>query len=298
MGIYDTYLKEQGYAKSTIASYLRSQELFSLWCNSRGYEAETIGYKECLEYVKHLQAPRGRKLLDKKSVKHKVGSLKIYFNYLMDENRRGDNPFKNINIRGIKRSLNHNLLEFEELEDLYYSLPTLNIELPNLPVVAYRNKVMTGFIVYQGMNATALKSLTVDHLNIEKGAIRIPETKKTAGRTLELKSQQIIPLISYVENHLETMQEITCDYSSALFPIRGDRFYWIERLFGEFKRINHKAKDLKQLRVSVITYWLKHHNIREVQYMAGHRYISSTERYIQDDLENLHEIVQTLHPIS
>ena len=24
-------------------------------------------------------------------------------------------------------------------------------------------------------------------------------------------------------------------------------------------------------------YWLKHYNIREVQYMAGHRYISSTE---------------------
>lgn len=44
-------------------------------------------------------------------------------------------------------------------------------------------------------------------------------------------------------------------------------------------------------------YWLKHYNIREVQYMAGHRYISSTERYQQDDLESLHELIESLHPI-
>ena len=53
----------------------------------------------------------------------------------------------------------------------------------------------------------------------------------------------------------------------------------------------------KQIRASVITHWLSQYNIREVQYMAGHRYISSTERYQQDDLENLHELIESLHPI-
>ncbi|WP_299213255.1 hypothetical protein [uncultured Dokdonia sp.] len=40
------------------------------------------------------------------------------------------------------------------------------------------------------------------------------------------------------------------------------------------------------------------HNIREVQYMAGHRYISSTERFLQDDIENLQEMIDNLHPIN
>lgn len=31
---------------------------------------------------------------------------------------------KNINIRGVKRTLNHNLLDYNELEDLYYSFQT------------------------------------------------------------------------------------------------------------------------------------------------------------------------------
>lgn len=50
--------------------------------------------------------------------------------------------------------------------------------------------------------------------------------------------------------------------------------------------------------VDLSSSWLTQYNIREVQYMAGHRYISSTERYVQDDLENLQEIIESLHPIT
>lgn len=32
--------------------------------------------------------------------------------------------------------------------------------------------------------------------------------------------------------------------------------------------------------------------------MAEHRHISSTEKYLQDNLENLHEMIETLLPIS
>ena len=38
--------------------------------------------------------------------------------------------------------------------------------------------------------------------------------------------------------------------------------------------------------------------IDQIIYWAGHRYISSTERYVQDDLENLQEAIESLHPIS
>ncbi|HAV54320.1 MAG TPA: integrase [Aequorivita sp.] len=64
------------------------------------------------------------------------------------------------------------------------------------------------------------------------------------------------------------------------------------------RALNLRVKDSKQIRASVITHWLKHYNIRKVQYMAGHRYISSTERYVQDNLEDLHEMIENLHPIS
>ncbi|MDB2520732.1 hypothetical protein N9X09_00715 [Flavobacteriaceae bacterium] len=63
------------------------------------------------------------------------------------------------------------------------------------------------------------------------------------------------------------------------------------------KRINHTVKNSLQIRASVISNWLKNYNIREVQYMARHRNISSSERYLQDDLESLQEKIESLHPV-
>ncbi|MBL4664162.1 MAG: phage integrase N-terminal SAM-like domain-containing protein [Flavobacteriaceae bacterium] len=291
---FQNYLEQEDYAKTTIGTYLKIQEKFCDWCEAKNYDPITTSYKECLEYVKKLQESS----VSKKTVKHQVGALKIFFKYLIEENYRGDSPVESINIRGVKRILNHNLLEFEELEDLYYSYQTENITFPNCPSVAIRNKVITGFMVYQGMNATALKSLQYDHISIDKGTVYIPSTRMTNSRTLELKSWQIVPLLRYMEKDRELLQEKVRCYTNALFPLTIDRFYIVYEIFKELRKFNHKVKNGNQIRASVLTFWLGRHNIREVQYMAGHRYISSTERYLQDDLENLHEAIESLHPIN
>ena len=293
------YLKKQGYADTTVISYNDTASQFIDWCNQKDYHTYSINYRSCLQYIKKLQEVRGGKRVSQSTVKHKVGALKIYFNYLLDGELRLDNPISNINIRGVRRTLNHNLLEYAELEDLYYSYPTHHIEFPSSPSVAIRNKVITGFMVYQGMNTTALKSLKIDHVHIEKGTVYVPSTRKTNGRTLELKSWQILPLSQYLEKHREILQEELKNYSQALFPLNSSRLDIITvQLYKKLKRINHKVVSPKQVRASVITYWLSQYNIREVQYMAGHRYISSTERYVQDDMESLQEVIENLHPIS
>ena len=295
---YEDYLYQQGYAKSTIASYLLSKSKFTRWCSSKGYDLLTIDYKSCLEYVKYLQQSKKGKRVTKRTVKHQVGALKILFNYLIDINARSTNPVQSINIRGVKRYVNHNLLEFDELEDLYYSYPTRNITLPNCPAVASRNKVITGFLVYQGLGTTALKHLKLEHIDIDKGKFYVPSTRKTNHRTLELKSWQIVPLLQYIETDRETLLDNLKVNTDSLFPLNSDRFDIILRqLFKRLKRINYKVKGIKQIRASVIVHWLISYNIREVQYMSGHRYISSTERYLQDDLESLHEMIESLHPI-
>ena len=296
---YRDYLQRENYAKTTVTSYLRCQFLFTEWCEQKNHESQAIDYKSCVAYIKHLQRSKKGKTISKSTINHQIGALKIYFNYLIDQEERFENPIQNINIRGVKRTLNHNLLEFEELEDLYYSYKTERIEFPSSPSVAIRNKVITGFMVYQGLNTTALKSLTVDNIQLEKGTLYIPSTRKTNSRTLELKSWQILPLVQYLEKHRELLQEELKNHTQALFPLNSDRFDIITlHLFKKLKRSNHKVTNLKQIRASVITNWLTTYNIREVQYMAGHRYISSTERYLQDDLENLHELIENSHPIS
>ncbi|QYS85985.1 tyrosine-type recombinase/integrase [Flavobacterium oreochromis] len=70
----------------------------------------------------------------------------------------------------------------------------------------------------------------------------------------------------------------------------------LKKLSDELKLINYNYQNAIQIRNSVIVNWLKSNNLRKTQYLAGHRYISSTERYQQDNLEELHEMINTFHP--
>ncbi|MXV15617.1 integrase [Hufsiella ginkgonis] len=63
------------------------------------------------------------------------------------------------------------------------------------------------------------------------------------------------------------------------------------------QRIDPKVKNAMQIRQSVITEWLKEKNLRIVQYMVGHKYVSSTELYKTTNLENLKEALNKFHPL-
>ena len=64
------------------------------------------------------------------------------------------------------------------------------------------------------------------------------------------------------------------------------------------RKTNPKYKHAIQIRQSVITQWLKEKDLRTVQYMAGHRYVSSTERYQTNNLEDLKEALNKYHPLA
>ncbi len=63
------------------------------------------------------------------------------------------------------------------------------------------------------------------------------------------------------------------------------------------KMINPKYRNGGQIRQSVITEWLKEKDLQTVQYMAGHKYVSSTERYQTSNLEDLKEALNQHHPL-
>jgi integrase/recombinase XerD len=69
-----------------------------------------------------------------------------------------------------------------------------------------------------------------------------------------------------------------------------------KRLNEELKSQNKAFVNFKQIRASVITHWLKQHNLRQAQYMSGHRYVSSTEKYLVNQIEDLQTDIDAFHP--
>jgi hypothetical protein len=91
--------------------------------------------------------------------------------------------------------------------------------------------------------------------------------------------------------------KINC-FTEALFPLNTKRFSCITAdITGKLKALNLKVTNLKQIRASVITLWVKKHDLRRTQIMAGHRFISSTESYQPTDMDSLEEQTMRYHPM-
>lgn len=291
---YKLHLEKENYAQSTIESYTKQALLFTNWCTKQKTNPVEIDYKTCLKYIKHLT----RKGNSKKTINHKLGSLKNYFNYLVNEAFRSENPIEDTNVKGVPKTINYNTLETEELEDIYYSYETDKYQEEYHKYTLKRNKVIVGLMVYQGLNTTDLSKLKTEHLQLSKGKIYIPSTRRSNARELELKPWQIMEFMEYLNEVRPKLQQRMQNYNEQLFPINTRFTIITHQIAKKLKKYNQKFSDVKQLRASVITNWLGQYNLRKVQYLAGHRYVSSTERYLQDDLENLHEIVNNFHPIN
>lgn len=291
---FKEYLKEQNYSNSTVNLHTKEIQNFIKWCNRNNTTAIEIDYKKCLKYIKYLTR-KGKK---KKTINHKLWSIKIYFHYLIDEACRVDNPIKDTTIKGVQRSINYNLLEAEELEDLYYSFETDKYQEEYHKYTLKRAKVIIGLMVYQGLNTSDLGNLKIEHSQLNKGKIYVPSRRRSNARELELKPWQIMEFMEYANEVRPTIQNKLQNHSEQLFPTNARFSAIIYELNKKLKKYNQKVASIKQIRASVITLWLGQYNLRKVQYLAGHRYISSTERYLQGDLENLHEIVNNFHPIS
>ena len=159
--------------------------------------------------------------------------------------------------------------------------------------------MIIGLLVYQGLDTKDFRYLKPEHLQLEKGKIYVPGRRRSNSRTLDLKPWQIIEMMEYLNTirpALEKRVKNLTDHE-RLFPY-GQQFTVISILIKKIKKYNHKVSGAKQIRASVITHWLGQYNLRKVQYMAGHKHIISTEKYLTDDLDSLHDMVNNFHPIN
>jgi len=292
MGTFKNYLLSKGYSTETTNSYNRGLLQYIVWTENQKIEVEQSTYNEVISYVQYLK----NKGLQQRSIQQSVNSLKHYFKWLIKRQLRNDNPTSNVNIKGIKRRKLYNVLSKQELEKLYNDFK--NIESESL--AKKRNEIIVSLLVYQGLNSKELGRLKVNDLKLREGKIYIERTRNSNERHLKLEAHQILDIMEY---QLRTREEILKEakkQTDLLFMSFGksSKFHnVIHKLLPQLKKLNRNIESVNQIRTSVITVWLKSYNLREVQYMAGHRYVSSTEAYLINDLEDLQEDINKYHPI-
>lgn len=296
MTTYKNYLLSKGFSTATSESYNKSLLQYIVWTENNQIEAEQSTYNEVISYVQHLK----NKSIKQRTIQLHINSLKHYFNWLIKRELRDNNPTLNINIKGIKRRKLYNIISKSILEKIYHDYKVENLKKEEDANIAKRNKIILGLMIYQGLGTLELNRLEVNDVKLREGKIYIKSSRRSNERTLKLEAHQVLDVMEYT---LKIRAELLAENpkkTEQLLITKGTGNHLqnaIQKLLQKLKKMHKEIESLKQIRASVITGWLKVYNLREVQYMAGHRYVSSTENYLINDLEDLQEEVNKYHPI-
>lgn len=297
------YLASKGYSSSSIKGFYRDTTTFINWCEAENIEVEYASYAEILSYVHYLK----KREVKQRTIQFYINSISHYFEWCISRHLIEINPTKQVDIKGIKRRSLYHILKREELEELYHNYKVTEATeenkhqnwLKTSQLASRRNKVIVGLMIYQGLGTLELKGLEEKDLKLREGKIYIKASRKSNERTLTLESTQILDLMEYTLQTRKELLVLTQKETALLFFTtgKGSSFTTImSKLMKKLKAENAKVTHANQIKTSVITYWLQQYNLREVQYRAGHKFVSSTEAYRVNDLEELKEDVNKYHP--
>lgn len=287
---FNQYLESRNYSVKTIESYNKSIQTFLNWLQDEQIKITEATYNDLLAFIKK-RADEG---ISKTYQQRYVTIIRLYFNYLIRIKKVKDNITANINIKGIVRRLPHDLLSAEELEEVYQRYNDNGI-------IGKRNKLILSLMVYQGLSTEDLNKLEEAHLNLKESKINVPARRRSNGRTMNLTQEQVERFIDYLQKTRHLILELTGKETHLLFSSWGssNRFSNMQAvMLRNIKRYMPQVISADQIRKSVVAEWVKKYNLREAQYLAGHRYVSSTEIYQETNVDDLKKSVYSHHPFA
>jgi len=283
---FETYRQQNGYSAKSIRVQNSHINRLKSWCIKGNINLEEINYNQALQFI---DSERNRGILNQ-SIIREINSIRIYFDYLLESGTIKQNIIKRIRIRqGGKKALPETL-STQQLENIYQSflnLPEWEHRTKTAKELHKRNVVLLGLLIHQGLTSGETAKLETTHINLAEGKIYVPSTRKSNARTLKLQANQILPIKTYIEEFKP---------NPYLLPVKKHSDM-ICKIVNQVKKLTPEIIDSRQIRTSVIMNWLKHNNIRQVQYMAGHKSIRSTEQYRNQDLTDLAKQLELFHPL-
>jgi site-specific recombinase XerD len=311
---FTAYLQSKDLAEATQNIYLRYVNSFLKW-----YKTEPINCtkKDIIKYLAYLKNKKQHENITRRNT---LLAINHYFTFLLRTEAVVTNPTTFLKIRGANKKKLYNIFTYEELTQLaddYYHNFVRNYNDNHIPknqrkqsyLSKERNYLMLSFLLNQGLTTRELQRIDLEDLDLIKATLKITGAKKSNKRNIPLNASQIGSLMHYTQNIRPQFLEFLNTETNQLFlplPEAGrtkvnnnenpDLMGVIKNLSKQIKTLEKSFLNFKQIRASVITHWIKTVGLRKAQYYAGHRYISSTENYLPNDLESLTEDIAKFNP--
>lgn len=306
------YLQSKDFTQNTQKSYCRHVNDFLKWYDK---DAINCNKKDIIKYLEHIKATRKQSNRTRSLI---VVALNHYFTFLITGHTLTQNPCTLIKIRGVNKKVRCNIFSSDELEQLcddFYHYFIAAYDEQQIKKMCHnrlhillsrqRNYAMLTILAYQGLQIHELPLIKISDVNINKGTIKITATNVGAERTLPLKAAQIGSLINYLQNVRPQFLALGGD-SDKLFLLLPDNkkntardnnlIAAHKKLSAQIRTINKSFINFRQIRASVIAHWLRNEGLRKTQWLAGHRHIHATERFVQNNMEELTSDIAKFNP--
>lgn len=280
---------ERGLADNSIANYRLDVEKLKNFLENHNIKVtpENISEATVQEFIYAIS-----QLVNARSQSRIISGLKSFFNYLIFEDYRKDNPLELIDSPKIGRKLPDTL----STRDIDKLIEAIDLSHPQ----GERNRAIVETLYGCGLRVSELTELRISDLFFEEGFIRI------IGKG---NKERVVPVNDYTQkfiniykNEVRVHRDPKPEAKDILFLNRYGRQLTRAMIFTMIKNLAQKANLNKKIsphtfRHSFATHLLENGaNLRAIQQMLGHESITTTEIYMHLDRTHLKSVMEQFHP--
>ena len=287
---YQSYLRiERGLSNNTIENYSFDVERLCVFLVQNQIQISPLQISE--ETIQQFIYAVSKQV-NARSQARIISGLKSFFNYLVFEDYRSDNPLELIETPKTGRKL-PDTLAIEEIDALINSIDLTSNE-------GERNRAILETLYGCGLRVSELVSLKISDLFFEEGFVKI---------TGKGNKQRFVPIGNLTQKYILIYKEdvrihmsIKKGFEDTLFLNRRGGQLSRAMIFTIIKDLAAKIELNKTisphtLRHSFATHLLENGaDLRSIQLMLGHESITTTEIYVHLDRKFLTEVMNTYHP--
>ena len=287
---YQSYLRiERGLSKNTIENYGFDIERLCLFLEVNKIDVSPLKITD--ETVQQFIYAVSKEV-NPRSQARIISGLKSFFNYLVFEDYRVDNPLELIESPKTGRKL-PDTLAVQEIDALIAAIDLSSNE-------GERNRAMLETLYGCGLRVSELVSLKISDLFFDEGFIKI---------TGKGNKERFVPIGKLTQKYIQIYQNeirgnvtIKKGCEDTLFLNRRGNQLTRAMIFTIIKDLAVKIGLRKNisphtLRHSFATHLLENGaDLRSIQLMLGHESITTTEIYVHLDRSFLKEVMHSFHP--
>ena len=290
LNLFIEYLQiEKNYSQYTIEHYQHDIREFFLFMSEQGLaDLGKVEYADTRIYLTKLFDQQ----LSRKSVARRISCMRSFYKFLLREKMVEDNPFSLVSIPKLEKRLPDFFYE-EELSQLFKACETET-------AIGKRNKALLELLYATGIRVGECCKINLKDIDLSLSTVLI-HGKRKKDRYVPFGSFAQDAIEDYIKNGRPDLLKNKDDHGHLFVNFRGGPL--TDRGIREIlnKLIEKSALTGKihphKLRHSFATHMMSNGaDMRTVQELMGHAFLSSTQVYTHVTKEHLRNIYMSHHP--